>query len=422
MTAEVYKLGSTSPASVLLDALDLFGQKSSKADENLQLIRGQLGEAVDTCIRAAGQEYDIPRQKELLKAASFGKSIVDLYNSDDFVDMCDTLRVLNAVRFYQIGMPISYDQYVQITPEKLISRLVNRHQYMLALRLAEHLLVPTDRIYAHWALQKVKTSADDDHTICMTVVHRFEGRRGGSFEELASTAFDEGRDGLATELLNHEPRAGKQVPLLLKMQQHALALDKAIESGDTSLILYVLLELKKNLPLSQFFRTINHRPIAFAFVESSTTDDDRALLKNLYYQDDRRIEGANVLLVESLEQPDTASKLDKLSATLHLLQDAKDQSLYSKSVEEERKLLALQSAYDADLGTDYTGLSLNKTIFGLLKVGEDKKVQKLTSDFKVPDKSAWWIRLSALIAKRDWSALEELQKVKKSPIGWEVSQ
>jgi hypothetical protein len=33
-------------------------------------------------------------------------------------------------------------------------------------------------------------------------------------------------------LLNHEPRAGKQVPLLLNMEEDELALDKAIESGD----------------------------------------------------------------------------------------------------------------------------------------------------------------------------------------------
>ena len=40
-----------------------------KADDNIQMIRPNLDEAVDTCVRAAGQEYDIPRQKQLLKAA-----------------------------------------------------------------------------------------------------------------------------------------------------------------------------------------------------------------------------------------------------------------------------------------------------------------------------------------------------------------
>lgn len=45
-----------------------------------------------------------------IQAASFGKTFLDLYNPVDFVAMSQTLRVLNAVRYYEIGMPITYDQ------------------------------------------------------------------------------------------------------------------------------------------------------------------------------------------------------------------------------------------------------------------------------------------------------------------------
>ena len=37
------------------------------------------------------------------------------------------------------------------------------------------------------------------------------------------------------QLLDYEPRASEQVPLLLKMGQLAPALNKAIDSGDTDL-------------------------------------------------------------------------------------------------------------------------------------------------------------------------------------------
>lgn len=37
------------------------------------------------------------------------------------------------------------------------------------------------------------------------------------------------------QLLDHEPRAAKQVPLLLKMKEDNLAVVKAIESGDPDL-------------------------------------------------------------------------------------------------------------------------------------------------------------------------------------------
>lgn len=142
VTEEIFRLGSSSPASVLLDSVDLLEKQSPKADENIQRIRSSLPEAVDTCVKAAGHEFDLYWQKRLLKAASFGKSVLELYNSDDFVEMTEKLRVLRSIRDYQIGLPISYDQYTRLTPEKLIERLVNRHQYLLAIRIAEFVQVP----------------------------------------------------------------------------------------------------------------------------------------------------------------------------------------------------------------------------------------------------------------------------------------
>ena len=155
---ETFRLGSTAPAAILLDAVDQLEKKSPKADDNIQLIRGNLDEAVDNCVRAAGHEFSIHWQKQLLKAASFGKSVLDLYNSDDFVDMTEILRVLNSVRFYKVGMPLSYDQYIRLTPERLIQRLMNRHEYLLAIKISDYLRLPTDTIYVHWASQKVRVS------------------------------------------------------------------------------------------------------------------------------------------------------------------------------------------------------------------------------------------------------------------------
>ncbi len=33
-----------------------------------------------------------------------------LYNPSDFVAMAQTLKVLNAARYYEIGIPITYEQ------------------------------------------------------------------------------------------------------------------------------------------------------------------------------------------------------------------------------------------------------------------------------------------------------------------------
>jgi hypothetical protein len=45
-----------------------------QADENLRLIRSSLPEAVEACIDAAGHEFDVSRQRMLLRAASYGQA------------------------------------------------------------------------------------------------------------------------------------------------------------------------------------------------------------------------------------------------------------------------------------------------------------------------------------------------------------
>lgn len=421
-TQEVFRTGSDHPAAVLLDAIGHLEDKSPKADDNIQLIRPNLDDAVDVCIRAAGQEYNVHWQKQLLKAASFGKSVLDLYNSDDFVDMTEVLRVLNAVRFFEIGLPLSYEQYVRLTPERLIQRLVNRQEYLLALKISEYLHLPVDRIYVSWARQKIRSSTTSDvNSMCDEIVRKLKGKRGISFEEIAHAAYDDGRQELATELLEYEPRAGKQVPLLLSIGEESIALDKAIESGDTDLVFYVLLHLKKKIPLSSFFRTINSRPVASAIVESSAIDQDQELLKDLYYQDDRRVDGANLLMSEALAASDIGPATDKLKMAARLLQDSKEYATQVTAIQDAQKLLRLQETFEKELHDQYVGLSVNETLSKLLKSGNIKRSQKVQSEFKVSDKTYWWIRLRALVSRRDWNELEEISKSRKSPIGWEVS-
>ena len=339
--------------------------------------------------------------------------------------------MLNAVRDYRIGLPLSYEQYLRLTPMKLVQRLINREEYLLAIRVSEYLHLSPDKIYVHWASQKVRNSTSDEDSICNTVVTKLKDKRGVSFETIARAAYDEGRGHLATQLLNHEPRAGKQVPLLLSMEEDEIALDKAIESGDTDLIFFVLLHLKKKLPLATFFRTINSRPIATALVEASAAAQDTPLLKDLYYQDDRRLASSNILLSESLSQTTLVAKTDKLKlAVKNLSSDSKDPTslLHHKSLTEAQQLLRIQDSLDKDLpspdpsssSSSYTGLSLNSTTHRLIQSGYLKRAQKLQSEFRIPDKTWAWLRLRALVAKRDWGELEESSsKQRKSPIGWE---
>lgn len=112
---------------------------------------------------------------------------------------------------------------------------MNRREYYLAVQICKYLEIPADNVYTNWACLKIRLSNEDEDTICRAIVEKLRGQAGAQFDEAAKTAFEEGRVGLATKLLDYEPRAGKQVPLLLDMQQDEVALIKAIESGDTDL-------------------------------------------------------------------------------------------------------------------------------------------------------------------------------------------
>lgn len=44
------------------------------------------------------------------QAAMLGRSFLDLYNPTDLVGMAQSLKVLNAIRYYEVGIPLTYQQ------------------------------------------------------------------------------------------------------------------------------------------------------------------------------------------------------------------------------------------------------------------------------------------------------------------------
>ncbi|NXI90144.1 VPS16 protein, partial [Psophia crepitans] len=147
---EIFKIASMAPGALLLEAQKEYEKESQKADEYLREIKDQklLPEAVSQCIEAASYEHEPDTQKSLLRAASFGKCFIDKFPPESFVRMCQDLRVLNAIRDYQIGIPLTFTQYKRLTIEVLLDRIC---EY---LRLSE--IQGVSRILAHWACYKVR--------------------------------------------------------------------------------------------------------------------------------------------------------------------------------------------------------------------------------------------------------------------------
>ncbi len=74
-----------------------------------------------------------------------------------------------------------------------------------------------------------------DERIAQDIKSKLDTTPGIAYSEIAKKASECGRTQLAVRLLENEPRAAEQVPLLMTMRDQRVALIKAIESGDTDL-------------------------------------------------------------------------------------------------------------------------------------------------------------------------------------------
>ncbi|XP_070536133.1 vacuolar protein sorting-associated protein 16 homolog [Ptychodera flava] len=432
MVESVFKIGSMAPGAMLYEASKEFQKGSQKADEYIRMIKDKLQEAVEQCIVAAGAEHEPKTQRTLLRAASFGKCFLNDMRPEAFVNMCQMLRVLNAVRDDKIGMPLTYQQLEHLRLSVLIDRLVFRHQWCLAIRICKYLKLPEaegeSRILAHWACYKVEQKEQADEQIARAIQSKLGDTPGISYSEIAAKASECGRKDLAIRLLDFEPKAAEQVPLLMKMKKDDVALMKAIESGDTDLVYTVLLHLKDTMLAGDFLMTLRNLPVAQSLWMQYCREQNRETLTDLYYQNDDFMEIANSKIIESYRE----TRLDARLKSLYDAQDyytkartSQDPNIKAKAefaarqTEEQVKLMRYQKRLEEELQRPYLDLSLNDTMHELLVQGNTKLAEQLRKEFKVPDKRFWWLKIGALGQVGDWIELDRFSKNKKSPIGYE---
>ncbi|NXB11156.1 VPS16 protein, partial [Cnemophilus loriae] len=394
---EIFRIASMAPGALLLEAQKEYEKESQKADEYLREIREQqlLPEAVGQCIEAAGYEHEPDTQKSLLRAASFGKCFLDKFPPEGFVRMCQDLRVLNAVRDYQIGIPLTFTQYKQLTIEVLLDRLVLRRLYPLAIRICEFLRLPeiqgVSRILAHWACYKVQQKDKSDEEVAQAINQKLGDTAGISYSDIATRAYDCGRAELAIKLLEYEPRSGEQVPLLLKMKRSKLALGKAIESGDTDLGSHPGNDVSVLCPCAMS-------------IPCPCATSCRARAVSLCHV-------CAVSLCHVLPCPCRAQRIEGRVAAL---QNALDEfykaknDFAAKATEEQIKLLRLQRHLQEELDKPYLDLSLHDTVATLILDGHHKRAEQLYRDFKIPDKRYWWLKINALATRQPSHPLSPL--------------
>ncbi|XP_063994060.1 vacuolar protein sorting-associated protein 16 homolog [Diachasmimorpha longicaudata] len=419
---KVFRINSTDPASYLLEASRQFQKRSHKADSYIDLIKEKLDSAIKDCVNAASHEFDPDTQKLLMRAAKFGKGFSKTLNPERYVTMCRILRVLNAVRHPAIGIPLTFTQLDMLTPQVLLDRLVLRRHYYLSIQIARHLKMPEmdgeSRILAHWACYKVKQTVLDKEHIAEEIAAKLGYAPGVSYAEIAEKAADCGRKQLAIKLIDYEPRAQLQVPLLLKLGIEQAALNKAVESGNTDLVYTVILYFQGNMPLANFEMSIKHCPLAMSLYVKYCQNHNREALLNIYVMHDDFYEQALWYVKESYNPKNIQTREALLKNAQEKFKTGRF-DMNAALTEEQVKLLKHQRSLQDTLKEQIVGKPLHDTVKLLLLQNEIKLAENLRSEYKIPDRRYWWLRIQCLAEKGMWSDLEKLSKGKKSPFGYE---
>eukprot|EP00911_Craspedida_sp_UC1_P002587 UC1_evm5s1915 len=423
----IFMIGSMSPAAMLYDARDHYDKRSPRADDLIRDIKDNpdmpdaLPQAIAECVEAAGQESDTGLQQSLLRAARFGMDFIDVPRGD-YIEMCRYLRVLFHVRDYEVAIPLTMRQFRELTVEVLVDRLIARGIYWLAYEICKFLKLEgtqaTSRVLVHWASSMIRNTAAEDEVVADTIIEKLRDTRGISFAEIASAAA--GRPELAIRLLNQETRPSAQVPLLLDMNEQALALEKAVASGDTDLVHLVVVRLRDSMGSSgDFNRMIDTRPEARDLYINYCREADPKALRQFYYQLDRFADGAALCVSRAYDEAESLEEqLASLKEAAKLYsQGRKDGS--AKSTEDQVNLLAFQKNMERALKVPCVNMPLGDTISTCVLKGDMDRAAALKKQFKVPDKRFWWLKVRALAQARNWLELERFAKSKKSPIGYE---
>ena len=415
--SNIFGISISEPSSFLFESHRKFCERSHQSDEYLCLILDKIEIAVSECIDAAGFEFDTETQKSLVRAAHFGKGFIKAHNPDDYIRICRILRVLNAVRESDVGIPLTINQFLHLTPTVVLDRLVFRKYYGLAIQIAKHLNLSESRILEHWAYHKI-TNEKSDAEVIQKIAEKFRdpSKLGISFCTIAKKAEEVGKTKLAIQLLELEPDQSLQVPLLLKLDENKKALLAATQSGDTDLIYMVLMQLKETTPLSKFQMIIREFPLAQNLYKKFCQLNNVTALKDIYLQEDDFLAQAEMSLAETV---DSFIKLD--SSLIEITNNYKKahKDVESELCDDHRKLMKQQKLMEEKFSRAFYGMSLHDTVKELLKLGDLKLAEKIRGDHKMSDKHFWYLRIDVLGSNYQWDELEKFSKAKKPPIGFE---
>jgi len=414
-TSAIYS--PSAPGSLLVDAFHLFTRDDERAEEIVSVLRHPnnddsclLPQAIGQCTLAATTELSTRRQKELLSAASFGKTLTDEVDAKLFSRTIRILRVLNHLRRH-CAMSVTYQQFVRLSPFGLIERLLARGQHKLGWHVAEHLQLieenPNikDQIVSSWAAALIRQSRSDNHQSITTRIRNRTRQLGVSvnFIDIAKQAAECAQIELAYALIECEPRHRPRVELLLKIDATGeRALKTALESHDPDLIYLCLLHIHQKTSPEGYEAVLKQYPQAARQYAIYCRQNGK--MSRFTSQRDETFHLAMVQLTQATsgETLATAAKTFKTAGA----------DFAARAIEQHRALLTA-------MGDEGHTKSTLGTLRQLLNSGDFVRAEQIKKDMRFNEAHFARLKLNALGEQGAFGEIEKMGKAKRPPCPFE---
>jgi len=200
------------------------------------------------------------------------------------------------------------------------------------------------------------------------------------------------------------------------MREDELALNKAIESGDTDLVYLAMLHIHKNKSPEDFFNLIRDRPLARNLFISYCRSQDRKSLKKTYLMMQRMGDAGNCAILDAYECEDWKGRMEGLEIALGLFKQDKTNEFTPVVTEEQIKLLRYEQQCEVEQPDGkFVDCSVSELIELYIKNGRAQQALKVKQQFKVPETRLWHIEVKTLAQCAAWRELEKLTLNKKVP-------
>ncbi|SCU88250.1 LAFA_0E11584g1_1 [Lachancea sp. 'fantastica'] len=418
-TANVFLMGSTEPGSILLDSVSLLSTQAPRAVENLKIIN--LDQGVAECLDAARDELEPYWQKKLLSAAVFGKSSLtqEAQKSDQFVDTCDKLRVLNMLT--ESGIILTLNRLESLGIDTLLKLLIKTGDFYGCVSVCHFLKLRNklSKVFVSWGKAKILSSSDlEDRVIFDSILKLAESLPVKlPMAEVGLTAFREGRPSLAKDLVLREALPEIEFSALFDLDEHELALKKAKDYGNPEMTLSVLLKLREQLTTAQFMKLIlliMRSDQLFAYY----CRNDKSFLIDYYRQSDQTDELAFQLWAQGKNNNTPSEFLPQVRDLYGRIVQDPLIKLDRDVLERQIQLIDFQKQLEQLHNVSIVDTSLDDTIKTLIRHRLDRPLATVLKKFKVPDQKYYHIKCGVLAKEQRFEDLYKFSQERKSPIGY----